>query len=141
MKKYLSFIVGCLCLFGLSALSTRHAINDYGVANSNNAYVLAQTGTTGGTNGEVICGGVSCGSIGCICDGTSCVTISSWLSSTRQPHCTNSYLSVRASEKTLYVCDGSGSGSCQAGITVKTWNCFDAPCNYYNEGLITYTCY
>jgi len=48
MRKKFSFFVGCLCLFGLTALSTRHIMSDYGVANSNNAYVLAQTGTTGG---------------------------------------------------------------------------------------------
>ena len=52
-KLDIKLLFALLCLFCLGFLSTRHAINGHGIAESTNAEVLAQTGTTGngGTGG------------------------------------------------------------------------------------------
>jgi len=70
--KTIRYILGILCFCGLGLLSTRHALNGHGIADSEIPQVLAQVGTTNG-NGNGSSGGGSSGGGGSSDGGTSLI--------------------------------------------------------------------
>ena len=123
MKKNLMFIwnhiaifAGALCFVILLAMSTNHTLNNYGIVDSNDVNVLAQTGTTGsgGSSGGGTPGGGTPG-------GGGCLTI---FKSERVLEWQQCGATMKKSESMIsYKCDGQGDGICGPGSQIWVWSC------------------